>query len=142
MNFITMPFLITSLATCLGLSILMLVISRNEKVNNELLMIGISTLFVLAAGGIYFFGYTEDTANGVKINEDNTISLYYVTKDETYVQKVKRIGTTKISYYKDKNPAINKKVTIKRSIHKGTQINAPESSKDTLSANEEVDTDK
>lgn len=133
MNFITLSFLIAIVVLLGLLSILSLVLTTkatSKKYRN--ILFGLGTLFFLLFVTVFTQGYVENQSNGARINKNGTITQYLILKNDTYTSEIKTIGKTTIKYKKDENPQLNKKITIKRSLIKGTEIITSKDSKSLL----------
>lgn len=133
MNFVTLGFLSLIALILGGLSIVSLVLttkSSSKKYRN--ILFGTGCLFFILFGVVITQGYVETQSNGARINENGTITQYLILNDETYTSEIKTLGTTTIKYVKNDSPKLNKKVTIRRTLIKGTEIVTGKDSKSLL----------
>lgn len=118
MNLNNYPLLLVSIVL-FGLIALVLLFILPKTIKNLLITaLPLSLFFIIA-----LFGYVENEANGAKVNQDGSITLYSVYKKEAYTTKIKRVGATKIRYTSNTNyNKLNKRIKIKRNIINGTLV--------------------
>lgn len=133
MNFMTLSFLI-SIVVLLGIltivSLVLVTRSSNAKYRN--ILFGLGSLFFILLIVVFTQGYVETQSNGARINKNGTITQYLILKNDTYTSEIKTIGKTTIKYKKDDSPKLNKKITIKRSLIRGTEVTTSKDSKSLL----------
>lgn len=85
-----------------------------------------SFILLIISGYMFSQGNVVTYANGAKINKDNTITNFYILKNDTYTEKLQTVGNVTINKVKDKESVLNKNVKVTRNLLSGTNIFIPD----------------